>query len=738
MAALPVQDKIFPFACKNLSCSRRLYDIDDFIQVALLWGFIYFTSNEYQIIGLTCPNCFFTSIRKFTFDSEIFSIELLENRAPDRDFENNKINVEFRGLVPFSKKILYRAFYQQRYLEAHHININLEQFSANIPLEAELFPEQFLDQYPPIVFRDADNFIISEKINVLALDYPKFVKDELPYTFNESYIEHLCNIENTQDVKAIPRVVSNYNIYQYSDVWLRSKPNKMLYGVYKERIYSAFERVFNFQNVSNLYLEMLGSKEIAEYKKVMRSFLGRLKVEESLNFSQKLADFFRVYSRGRNIKRYETKFKNKILLNFKIHGIDDVVNIPLHYLFYDQTLQPIYNQIEKNDYLPESKSKPDETPPKLTKVVKPKVKRKSGRATKSEIKEMELLEKHLPALQAIKSENREMIKLKMALIEENRKNPKKNVLITGETGVGKELFAAAAHEVSRKGKSFLPVNCTAIAETLLDSELFGHKKGSFTGATHEHIGKFKAARGGTIFLDEIGEISELLQKKLLRAIENHEIQPVGGLKPEKIDDVKMVFATNKDLDKERRNGNFRDDLYFRIASSYKIPILPLRERKEDIPLLASHFIYCENEKLTEPLQKLPDIDKDVLDILAAYEWPGNVRELKSDIEQVFSRWLGSHTETISKNNVPKDIITKLSGQSAVNEEKLPPKSEKIRKANLTMEFYLKNKANKNTTAKELQIDRKTVLRQLRDLPQESKSKVNAFEVSIGKEPTDLH
>ena len=307
MTALKVQNKIFPFACKNISCNK-LYPLEDFIQIAIRWGFIYFTNEEYNLIGLTCPNCDFTTLKKYRADSEEFSIKLLENNAPDSDFENNKINVEFKNFVPFSKRILYRVFFQQGDFVPRHINIHLDQFDIDTPLEAELFPEQFDGRYPQAESRDRSNFTIPENIGLLGHDYPKFVKDDLPYSFSEEYLSHLCDIENNQDIKAIPRIVSNYNVYHYSDVWLRSVPNTKLFGDFKEKIYTAFKDAFKFQNVSRFYFEILGPNEIEEYKTVMHSFLGRLKRTENPDFFRKLANFFRVYNMARNTKRYEIMF----------------------------------------------------------------------------------------------------------------------------------------------------------------------------------------------------------------------------------------------------------------------------------------------------------------------------------------------------------------------------------------------------------------------------------------------
>jgi DNA-binding NtrC family response regulator len=203
------------------------------------------------------------------------------------------------------------------------------------------------------------------------------------------------------------------------------------------------------------------------------------------------------------------------------------------------------------------------------------------------------------------------------------------ILITGESGTGKELVARAIHRQSpRAGHKFIPVNCAAIPENLVESELFGYLKGAFTGAIRDKTGLFKVAEGGTIFLDEVVSIPLNLQVKLLRAIEQKEIMPVGGTKSEIID-VRIVAATNKHLAEEVEKGNFRRDLYYRL-NVVEIIIPPLRERPEDIPELVDHFLHVYNVQLNK---KIRGIDPAVLNLFMKYEWKGNVRELENAMER---------------------------------------------------------------------------------------------------------
>jgi PAS domain S-box-containing protein len=203
------------------------------------------------------------------------------------------------------------------------------------------------------------------------------------------------------------------------------------------------------------------------------------------------------------------------------------------------------------------------------------------------------------------------------------------VLITGESGTGKGLFARAIHDLSpRRDGPFVKVNCAALTETLLESEMFGHVKGAFTGAVSDKVGRFEAADGGTIFLDEIGEISPALQVKLLHVLQDHEFQRVGSSRTMKAD-VRVIAATNRDLKESMREGRFREDLFYRL---HVIPIVvpPLRERKEDIPPLVAHILKSLRKR---GLDRVRSVSPDAMRCLLEYRWPGNVRELENVLER---------------------------------------------------------------------------------------------------------
>jgi formate hydrogenlyase transcriptional activator len=202
------------------------------------------------------------------------------------------------------------------------------------------------------------------------------------------------------------------------------------------------------------------------------------------------------------------------------------------------------------------------------------------------------------------------------------------VLIQGETGTGKELIAQAIHDMSpRRNGPLVKVNCAAIPSGLIESELFGHERGAFTGALTQRIGCFERANGGTLFLDEIGDMTPELQAKLLRVLQEQEFQQVGAMRSTHVD-VRLVAATNRDLFQMMMNKEFRADLYYRV-SVFPIAAPPLRDRPEDIPVLARHFIALYSERMNKMID---DIDLQTIDAMVAYHWPGNVRQLQNFIE----------------------------------------------------------------------------------------------------------
>ena len=252
------------------------------------------------------------------------------------------------------------------------------------------------------------------------------------------------------------------------------------------------------------------------------------------------------------------------------------------------------------------------------------------------------------------------IKKVFGLVEKVAKTDS-TILITGESGTGKELIARAIHHNSNNSNGpMVVINCGAIPKELLESELFGHEKGAFTNAIKTRLGRFELANGGTIFLDEIGDMASDLQVKLLRVLQEKIFERVGGMRSIKVD-VRVLAATNKNLEKAIKNGDFREDLYYRL-NVIPISLPPLRERREDIPLLANFFL----KKIAERIgAKEKNISEEAIDILSNYNWQGNIRELENLIERIF---ILSEDETIFVEDIPNYIsVTKQNNSPKVSE-----------------------------------------------------------------------
>jgi len=279
-----------------------------------------------------------------------------------------------------------------------------------------------------------------------------------------------------------------------------------------------------------------------------------------------------------------------------------------------------------------------------------------------------------------------------------------SVLITGESGTGKELAARAIHLNSlRRTGPFVAVNCSAFAESLIESELFGHEKGAFTGAIKSKVGRFELAQNGTLFLDEIGDLSITVQTKLLRVLETKEIERVGANKTIKID-TRIIAATNKDLEKEIEAGRFREDLYYRI-NVMNIHLPPLRERKDDLPILVNHFIEKFNSKFG---RNIKHFSSSAFDILIDYKFPGNIRELENVIEHCF---VLCNSDVIQIEHLPKRLregIFHLVANNVSNNLSHIKDAEK----NIIINILQKHNGNRSKTAEELNIHPTTLWRKM--------------------------
>jgi Nif-specific regulatory protein len=283
------------------------------------------------------------------------------------------------------------------------------------------------------------------------------------------------------------------------------------------------------------------------------------------------------------------------------------------------------------------------------------------------------------------------------------------VLLEGETGTGKELIARAIHaHGARKDKPFVAVNCASLSETLLQSELFGHKKGAFTGAVDDHPGLFEVANDGTLFLDEIGETTNGLQQHLLRALQEGEVRRVGETRVRRVN-VRVISASHRDLAEEVRRHRFREDLYYRL-SVFPIRVPPLRERREDIPLLAAHFIRQSNERLGK---KVTGLTSAALGLLMRYPWPGNVRELRNEIERGVA--LAADGAEITPQHLSERMISPPSVRVP-----FAPAPGSLKQARVTFEReYLaealrRNHGNAARTAKLLGLSRQMLQRKIKE------------------------
>lgn len=272
------------------------------------------------------------------------------------------------------------------------------------------------------------------------------------------------------------------------------------------------------------------------------------------------------------------------------------------------------------------------------------------------------------------------------------------VLITGESGTGKELIARAIHKNSpRKDKPFVVANCVAYTTHLLESELFGHEKGAFTGATSRRIGRFEIAHGGTLFLDEIGEINIAIQAKLLRVVQEKEFERVGSSTSIKID-ARIIAATNKDLEREIKEKRFREDLFYRL-NVFHINVPPLRERKEDIPLLVEYFIKKYNQILNK---RVSHISSEGLSLLMGYSFPGNIRELENIIERVMIM--------CNSDIIDKELLFFL------EQKNINPQAGTIKEMEkeLIKKSLIQNQGNRTKTAQKLGISRRNLILKLKE------------------------
>ncbi|MFO0676602.1 MAG: sigma-54 dependent transcriptional regulator [Polyangiaceae bacterium] len=344
--------------------------------------------------------------------------------------------------------------------------------------------------------------------------------------------------------------------------------------------------------------------------------------------------------------------------------------------------------------------KPDEVVLALKKAEERELLRRENRALKEQIQKDNQFESILAKSAAMESIFRTISKIA---------DFKTTVLITGESGVGKELIARAIHaRSSRKAGAFVAINCGAIPENLLESELFGHKKGAFTDATADRRGLFEEASGGTLFLDEIGELPLNLQVKLLRVLQDESVRRVGDSKDVKVD-TRIITATHRDLGAEAKAGRFREDLYYRI-NVLPITIPPLRDRREDIGILIDHFVARNNSRLGT---SIGGVSNEARKLLLTYGWPGNVRELENTIERAMVLAEGDMLQASDLPERVREALDPVQTQLASGELSIKKTTAAIEEI-LIRRALLKTKGNRTRAAEILEISHRALLYKIKD------------------------
>ncbi len=386
-----------------------------------------------------------------------------------------------------------------------------------------------------------------------------------------------------------------------------------------------------------------------------------------------------------------------LLTTLKAKGNDAVVVVMSAYGNVDLAIEAI--KAGAYDYL-QKPFKPEELVLVLRKAEERESLRRENRALRQEMRQKDMFEDILA-----KSGEMQAIFKTITKIADF----KTTAMVVGESGVGKELVARAIHKRSiRRGGPFCAVNCGAIPETLLESELFGHKRGAFTDATSDRLGLFEQATGGTLFLDEIGELPQKLQVKLLRVLQDEQIRKLGDSRDVKVD-VRIIAATHRDLSAETKAGRFREDLYYRI-NVLQIVIPPLRDRKEDIPILLDHFVARNNARFGISIR---GFEADAKRLLLEYGWPGNVRELENTVERAM---VLAERETIFVDDLPerlreaRDPIKLQLGSAELSIKKTSRIIEEI----LIRRALTKTNGNRTRAAEMLEISHRALLYKIKD------------------------
>jgi len=743
------------FKCNNCSQEFSLYS---FRIAVFLYGMILLANEQNAYMGITCPKCMKTTLTKIekarleeigkelgeriiiTYDlTEIFGFEVSAryvgkpgpqsvSRASDIYMDNMERYDESRSSVnsTLAVQVVSTLKYERLDTEPAHKN------SINAWCHDSVFHSRFeLCQHWP--GNDKEKALWHEDLNEISNHHAQYTLCSRPikvpaedplclvYWFKEDDVHILVALENKDKLKIFPRhFYDGYirklceNFLVKSGLWFKRYPGiKELEKRQKNCFskHSAKEKL----SVNSGFIETLEHKDFLDLDDSdggIGSSLWKLKdpfKDKDVPSSSKDIDLAALEQQTRDIDRQ--RMISDIWSNFAEDHVQELLSkMSFEFALEFQHLKrrqdcstgaiwELEQKYLKDIY--DSLSSPTKMQ-EMTKQTRP-VTLKAVKKAEEKFKGVEII-----------TQDHQINKIKIDIPDYVRsENGRIDILILGETGTGKDLIAQACHEASGREGQFISVNALAISSTVFESEVFGHAKGAFTDAKTERKGKFKEANMGTIFLDEIGEMDIELQSKLLRVIENREIQPLGKDRTEKVD-VIIIMATNCNLRKRIREGKFREDLYYRIDAGASIEIPPLRDRKGDIPLLINHFIQKTDWKRKNN-STLPElkVSQDCLKVLKKMPWKGNVRELEAMVGKIVkNRIREKNRSEITEGDIPHLYIQEASSLKKIKSRKA---DGRFYSDNEIISAIRKHNGNKTRAAKEIGCSPRTVFRRTAEM-----------------------
>ncbi|MBF0121697.1 MAG: sigma 54-interacting transcriptional regulator [Desulfobacterales bacterium] len=762
------ESKTIIFKCDH--CSQE-YTFEILRIAIFLHGVILLIGKEYGVIGITCTRCNNTTLKrkdKNNFNDiidkikgklylinyfgdvsgKIFNKIALLNEKEKEKFKMESYKFTEKKLgelkytclfqeIPDGKLIrsnisqLFSGYYQNEYWHSFNDGkgIYKKEIKRHINPNALKIYENFLNSYIPntIARIYEKNFLNSYIPNTIVTNTFIFEPNTVVLHYDENQIEQISIIENKSRIKIVPRYYyyndmiehceSYYNFCYKIDYYNKEEFTCNQKKIMEQNLFymNILENLFRYNNLFKEINELFKIKNVLNYidDEKSKKFEGEIFTEKMLFkiWDKFTKDYLQKYLSTKSFElavEYKQEFQRIDYTYFNLWNL-----IKKHF-------KDVYNEVEKFDTIQKSASTQEEhsevipeqseTIQEEPEVIPEQSETIQNKCPKAILNESMSIQDNYDF--KIISEDIEILKniIKLPTYVSPQKKDI-NILLIGETGTGKELFANACHKVSERKRSFVVVDCTAIPEHLFESELFGHIKGSFTGAINSKEGLFKSADGGTIFLDEIGKLKLDLQAKLLRVIQEREIQRIGETKYEHID-VMVVMATNTDLNRSIEDGSFLKDLYYRITELY-ISIPPLRDRKHDIPLLVDHFIEeKDHERLIDKSLPVFKFQKESIDFLQSCEWKGNIRELSGLVNRVLNNRINEKNRSpIEVSDIKKAFIPEITSQqqSQKNKHKKDLSDQNVLKA------LHKYEGCREEAATELEISTRTLLRRIKKI-----------------------